>query len=311
MTPKEQREILAKALAESVTDLEDLAKARKSVWAKIPLLADAIEAGMPDLRIADAIAEAQEIKAKELKPIVSGFILDRSDTARFGYVSGDKNWVGLAVIPSHRDTLHLVICITYDDKDLAKAQGAKWDRKIGWHWELVDIRAVSKKIKEILANRSLCDAIAINDEISFHLQGISNADFDRAWITETSGAPSRIKEGKAISGSLEDEMLTRAELEERQKKAEYFCALAESEDGIIGFVIKCPFAFKDQVKWAGQYSGGGAKWLPDKKLWLLPLESADLLNPSHRYHGAMKDFWEGFEFSPKAFKYFSKYLNQV
>lgn len=293
-------ENLTQELAASDLDLEGLNYAPIQVWEAHPIISKYLD--LSDRKIAAAIDKAIEIKESTTPAAPTGYALDMSDEAAFGYASGDRNWLGLAIVPSHRETLFIVCRVAYEDKDLAKAQGAKWDRKVGWHWEIADMKAACNQIKKVLADEPLASAIAIKGEINLYCT--KKSDFNRHWCAEVAGA-SIPKAIAAKPESLEDIVISRQAAEDLEKESKWFCGLAESEYGIAGFAIKAPFQMKEQIKWIASYSGGGnAKWLPDSKRWLIPLDCAEMLDPTHRHHLQAVEFFQGFTFSVKAKPYF-------
>ncbi len=200
-----------------------------------------------------------------------------------------------------------MICrISYEDKDIAKSEGAKWDKKYGWHWEVADMEAACNQIKKIIAS-PVAAAIAHKGEIALYCT--KKSEFERQWCAQIAGASIP----KAISApkpeTLEDIVISHQIAEDLQNSSKYFCGIAESEEGIEGFVIKAPFQFKEQIKWIASYGGGNAKWLADKKLWLIPLECAAMLEEGHRHRAAAIKFFEGFTFSPKAKPYFESAIS--
>lgn len=294
-------EELVLALAESGLDIEGLDHAPIQVWKAHPIISQYLDS-LSDRKIADAIDQALEIKLSKTPEAPQGYRLDLSDNAAFGYASGDRNWLGLAIVPSHRETTFVICRISYEDKDLAKAQGAKWDRKIGWHWEVADMKAACNQIKKIIAS-DVAEAIAHKGEVALYCT--EKSEFERQWCAQVAGdsIPKAVSAPKPES--LEDIVISRQVAEDLQNSSKYFCGIAESEEGIEGFIIKAPFQFKEQIKWIASYSGGGnAKWLADKKLWLIPLECAAMLEEGHRYRNTALKFFEGFVFSPKAKPYF-------
>lgn len=300
ITPSQ--ELIDFAIALSTVDLEGLSHAPIQVWEAHPLISSKLDA-FEDREIVAAIQVAEAI-APQAPKLATGYSLDLSDNAAFGYAAGDRNWLGLAIIPSHRETTFVICKISYEDKDLAKAQGAKWDRKIGWNWEVADIKAACNQIKKILADTALSEAISHKNEIALYCT--KKSEFERNWCAQIAG-DSIPKKVAAQPETLQDIVINHQIAEDLRASSKYFCGIAESEEGIEGLIIKAPFQHKEQIKWIASYSGGGnAKWLADKKLWLIPLECAEMLQEGHRHQKTAIKFFEGFTFSPKAKPYFDK-----
>ncbi len=293
-------EELIQALVTSSFDLEGLNHAPIQVWEAHPIISQYLS--LSDRKIAEAIDKALEIRGSEATETPQGYSLDLSNNAAFGYALGDRNWLGLAIVPSHRETTFVVCRITYEDKDLAKSQGAKWDKKFGWYWEVADMQAACAQIKKIIAAHDLADKIAHKGEIAVYCT--KKSEFERQWCAQVAGGsiPKAVSAPK--TETLEDIVISCQVAEDLQNSAKYFCGIAESEDGIEGFAIKAPFQFKEQIKWIASYGGGNAKWLADKKLWLIPLKCAATLEEGDRHHATAIKFFEGFTFSPKAKPYF-------
>lgn len=241
------------------------------------------------------------------------YSLDRSPDCTMGYVRGDRNWLGLALIPSHTDSLELIFCLSYEDKDLAKSFGAKWDKRIGWHMPIRDLAMAAITIAQILNNHDLAEALSEGkQQINFHIQSpINKAAFDKHWIEIVAGqipteAPASDIAEACFLQSGDVELPTPA----TKPKADvnpYFCGLAMSDEGIKGFVIKFPYSagLVRDLKQLARYADCDLTWNPSKKFWVIGLSVANLFaDPTYCKRRAVHAFFEGFAFSKGAKVYF-------
>ena len=241
------------------------------------------------------------------------YSLDRSADHTMGYALGRKDWLGLALIPSPNEALSLVFAISFEDKDLAKSFGAKWDKKIGWNMPIRDLPMAAATIARILNNHDLAEALSEGkQQINFHIQSpINKSAFDKHWVEIVAGqipleAPaSEIAEAVFLqSGDVE---LPTTAAKPKAEVNPYFCGLAMSDEGIKGFVIKFPYSagLVADLKQLARYADCDLTWNPSKKFWVISLSVANLFaDPTYCKRRAVHAFFEGFAFSKGAKAYF-------
>lgn len=245
------------------------------------------------------------------------YSLDRSQNQTMGYVLGSRDWLGLALIPSHNEALELIFCVSYDDKDLAKSFGAKWDKKIGWHTPIRDLPTATIKIAEILNNHDLAEALSEGkNQINFHIQSpINKAAFDKHWVEIVAGqkpsdpAPTEISEAVFLqSGDVE---IPTPASKPKSDVNPYFCGLAMSDEGIKGFVVRFTYDARlvADLKVLAKYASCDLTWNPKQKFWVIGLSITNLFTDSiYCKRRAVHAFFEGFAFSKGAKVYFPELI---
>jgi hypothetical protein len=210
---------------------------------------------------------------------------EKDERLAAGLSMGERNLRGVSVIPSANDILVLIHCL-FDDKDVAKGFGARYDRRNGWHLRAADLAGACQLLKDILGH-DLAEKLANKGKIALNVH-YNFKDFDRCWAASVAGvlpAVSSASPWLPETTTKSDIRLSGGETA-GVISGDGFIGVAMSEKGPIGFAINTGGYYPGtnaSIKKLAGYAGGRAKWLADKKLWLIPLECAALIGSGTSY----------------------------
>jgi len=265
-----------------------------------------------ELRSTYALAEWYIEKGREAEAqpcAVASF--DQSESATFGAILGDRLWRGL-ILREASCGFRFLLCLAYEDRGLAKGVGAKFTKQAGWHIDFAAIEEAAGFAKQVLESDDLVEALGYKRIVPLYVAP-EVANFRRAWTAAVAGLSplTPVTPTGPVVEQGGDVTITQEEAQSISEESG-FIGLAMTEKGPRGFVIDTGGYYpgtNDSIKKLAKYAGGKAKWLPVKKLWLIPLKAAELICSKKPYEQeVVADVFEVFPMTEGAQAWMSEHF---